>query len=109
MNKKSAINLLLTLLMSMVGLQVHAKWDLSTKIKVDNLYYYLDEDNHQAQVTSMPSGYYVDPCSIPDNILYNNQIYSVTSIGNQAFAFYDKLTSVTISNSVTSNENDDFL
>ena len=109
MNKKSAINLLLTLLMSMVGLQVHAKWDLSTKIKVDNLYYYLDEDNHQAQVTSMPSGYYVDPCSIPDNILYNNQIYSVTSIGNQAFAFCDKLTSVTISNSVTSIEYGAFL
>ena len=102
MNKKSAINLLLTLLMNMVGLQAFADWDTSTKVNVDGLYYYLDKDNCEAQVTSMPSGKYFFAITIPSSFKYNNVNYSVTSIGENAFYDWNYITSIEIPNSVTS-------
>ena len=89
--------------MSMAGLQVFADWDTSTKVHVGDLYYYLDNDNHQAQVTSMISGaYYTGDIEIPMDIFHEENIYSVTSIGDNAFSYCYSLTSVTIPNSVTS-------
>ena len=83
--KQFKLSFVLTLLMSMVGLQAFADWDTSTKIEVDGLYYYLDNDNNQAQVTSMPSGKYTGNITIPSSFTYNATNYSVTSIGYQAF------------------------
>ena len=100
--KQTTFTLLLTMLMSMVGLQAFAYFDTSTKIQVDDLYYYLDYDNNQAQVTYMPSGKYTGDIVIPSSITHEAKTYSVASIGWGAFQRCSGLTSVTIPNSVTS-------
>ena len=100
--KQFKLTFVLAMLMSMVGLQAFAAWDTSTKIKVNDLYYYLDKDNSQAQVTSMPDGKYTGDIVIPSSITYKAKTYSVTSIGGNAFNRCSGLTSITIPNSVTS-------
>ena len=96
------LTFVLTVLMSMVGLQAFAAWDTSTKVQVDDLYYYLDKNNNLAQITSMSSGKYTGDITIPSSFTYNNTNYSVTSIGNDAFINCFNLTSITIPESVTS-------
>ena len=88
--------------MSMVGLQTFAAWNTSAKIEVDGFYYYLDNDNNQAQVTSKPLGEYTGDITIPSSFTWNTTNYSVTSIGRYAFNYCSGVTSVTIPNSVTS-------
>ena len=99
--KQFKLTFVLTMLMSMVGLKSFAAWDTSTKIEVGGLYYYLDNDKHQALVTSMPSGKYTGAIEIPSSFTYNQTTYSVTGIVFQAFHGCSGLTSVTIPNSVT--------
>ena len=102
--KQFKLTFVLAMLMSMVGLQAFADFDTSTKIQVDDLYYYLDKDNSQALVTSMPSasGTYTGDIVIPSSITHEAKTYSVTSIGYYAFKGCTGLTSITIPNSVTS-------
>jgi len=100
MMKQQYISFLLTLLMSMVGTRAFADWDTSTKIQVDGLYYYLDNENIQAEVTSMTSGSYMGNIEIPVDIVYEGKVYSVTSIDYHAFYNCWLLASVTIGNSV---------
>lgn len=76
---------ILTMLLSMAGLQAFADWDTSTEIQVNGLYYYLDGANNQAQVTSMSSGKYTGDIEIPSTLNYQETTYNVTSIGNSAF------------------------
>jgi hypothetical protein len=99
---KTAFTLLLILLMSMVRLQAFAEWDTSTKVQVDSLYYYLDDDSLQAQVTSVPNGKYAGDIVIPVEFTYEGKVYRVTSIGKAAFSFCNSLYDVTIPASVTS-------
>lgn len=106
--KQFKLTLVLTILMSMAGLQAFADWDRFTKIHEGDLYYYLDKDNLQAQVTSMPSGKYTGDIMIPTTFTYNETNYSVTEIGSSAFYNCSALTSVTIGNSVTSIGSDAF-
>ena len=93
---------LLTVLMSMVGLQVFADFDTSTKVQVGDLYFYLDNENSQAQVTSMPLGKYTGDITIPSSVTYDEITYSVTDIGERVFYGCSDLTSINIPNSVTS-------
>jgi hypothetical protein len=67
-------------------------------VMVDNLYYSFD--GSIATVT----GYWgsITNLSIPNDVEYNGQTYSVTSIGRSAFEGCTGLTSVVIGNSVTS-------
>ena len=106
--KQFKLTLVLTVLMSMVGLQAFADWNTSTKVQVNGLYYYLDNDNFLAQVTSKSSGYYTGDIEIPFDFIYAGNIYSVTNIGDYAFSGCSSLTSVTIGNSVTSIGNEAF-
>jgi len=106
--KQTSFTLLLTMLMSMVGLQAFAYFNTTTKIQVGDLYYYLDNDNLQAEVTSMPSGKYAGDIVIPSSINYEAKTYSVMNIGLIAFSSCYSLTSVTIPNSVTRIDNSAF-
>ena len=90
--KKHFITLLLTLLMSMVGVKAFA-YDAC----IDGIYY--NFSGSEATVTS--GGSYSGHVKIPKAVTYNGKTYSVTSIGEWVFAYCSGLTSVTIGNSVT--------
>lgn len=77
---------------------------LSASVKIDGIYYELDSRTLTASVTEVYSGNtnYAGNISIPENIIYDEKKYSVTSIGGYAFWYCTDLTSITIPNSVTS-------
>ena len=84
-------------------------------IKINNIYYILDDENHTATVTyggaseAVPNGTpeYKGSITIPSTVSYNSKDYSVRSIGDYAFRNCDTrmgepLISVTIPEGVTS-------
>ena len=75
---------------------------LADAVEIDGIYYNLELDGKQAEVTKKPSGYYSGSIEIPSIVTYNGEEYNVTSIGYRAFSGCSGLTSVTIPNSVTS-------
>ena len=77
------------------------------KIKIGSLYYIkvMDMRSNSVEVAAVPYGemeYKFEKIIIPAEISYEGYIYTVTSIGNNAFRNCKKLTSITIPNSVTS-------
>ena len=79
------------------------------EFEVDGIYYYItDREKLTVAVTyrgSSSNSYsneYSGDVVIPQTVTYNNQTYSVTSIGDEGFFYCSRLTSVTIPNSVTS-------
>jgi len=114
--KKVNITFLLTMLISMVGLNASAK---DYDIKVQNadgktIYYNFINNKTELAVTYkgiLPDSYsneYTGNVVIPKYVTYNNKTYSVTSIEYDAFHGCSGLTSVTIPNSVTSIGSDAF-
>ena len=76
-------------------------------IKINNIYYILDDENLTATVTygnSMFEGTteYAGSITIPSTVRYGSKDYTVTSVGDFAFSSCDPLTSVTIPEGVTS-------
>ena len=76
------------------------------KVTIGNLSYSLGEDG-KATVTGLTDKS-VTELTIPDKVEHNGTTYPVTIIGNRAFYFCTRLTSVTIPNSVTSIESEAF-
>ena len=80
----------------------------ASDIQVDGIWYDFDSSSKTATVTyrgSYSSAYsneYAGVVTIPASVTYSGTTYSVTSIGEWAFAECSSLTSVTIANSVTS-------
>ena len=70
-------------------------------VEINGIYYNLVSKIQEAEVTSNPNKY-TGSVVIPEKVTYESVEYSVTSIGNYAFANCSGLTSVTIPNSVTS-------
>ena len=77
-------------------------------VEIDGIYYYLYDDEKTATVTKNPNEYYSGEVVIPESITYNDETYSVTSIGERAFEYCSDLTSATIGNNVTSIEESAF-
>ena len=82
---------------------------LSNGVQIGDLYYLLDETNHTAQVTySVNNLLYIDQnyngltsANIPETVEYEDVTYTVTSIGNLAFACHSTITSISIPETVT--------
>ena len=109
MNKQSFITILLTVLMSMTGakafahdisaansdgITIYYNWANSEKTELAVSYYYNSYYGRR--------DYYSGNVVIPESVVYEGNTYSVTSIGESAFANCKDLTSVSIPNSVTS-------
>ncbi len=82
------------------------------EVVVDGIKYITDASTHTATVTyhiasdsgstSDNANYYVGHVTVPETITVENEIYTVTSIGERAFRTCDKLTGVTLPNTITS-------
>ena len=72
-------------------------------VEIDGIYYNLDFNQKKAEVTDNPNNY-KGTIKIPETVTFKNSNYSVTSIGDRAFAGCTGLTAVNIPNSVTSIE-----
>ena len=74
---------------------------------INGILYVFDSSNKTAKVTcdwglqDNSKGTYSGRIYIPSQVTYNGVTYNVTTIGNSAFEYCDKLTSVTIPSSVT--------
>jgi len=84
---------------------------LAEKVQIGDLFYYLDDAGKKAQVTSqtVQGDYSTNPnyeglttATIPSSVEYENETYTVSSIGDHAFKNSASLTTVIIPNSVTS-------
>lgn len=70
-------------------------------VEIDGIYYNLNTESNQAEVTSNLNKYAGD-VTIPDKITYEGYEYCVTSIRRGAFSSCSDLVSIDIPNSVTS-------
>ena len=76
-------------------------------VEIDGIWYNLINKVKEAEVTKNPNGNYSGSIDIPASVTYNEVNYSVTLIGESAFAFCG-ITSVNIPNSVKSIGNEAF-
>ena len=75
---------------------------LAVEVEINGINYDLNAETKQATVKAKSSGKYYGVVVIPESVVYGDNAYSVTSIGDRAFSHCYGLTSVTIPNSVTS-------
>ncbi len=105
MTKKLNLKLVLTILVSMMGMNAY-----SYDAYIDGIYYNFNGDNaivtHQHPTNS--SNDYKGAVVIPSSVHYNSKDYSVTSIDEDAFNMCSGLTSITIPSSVTSIDENAF-
>jgi len=97
------IRFLSVCLLSVVGAKASAQ-DLEA-VNDDGVTIYYNWINNKTELEVSSSNYsdkYSGNVVIPESVTYDNETYSVTSIGNGAFRGCSGLTSITIPNSVTS-------
>ena len=80
-------------------IEISVNNDEDHDIVVDDIYYALDVNNKTAEVISNPNGY-TGIINIPNTIVYDNQTYTVTNIGNNAFDGCTSLTSIALPSSL---------
>ncbi len=117
--KRAAKIVLLTLLLSAIGMTKGYAYDFSAVCPSGQTLYYniTDATNHYVELTYPGVNYwngwseFIEPngnVTLPENVSYNGIIYTVTSVGNYTFNNCDLITSITISNSVTTIGEDAF-
>lgn len=79
---------------------------ITAEVKIDGVYYNLS--GRTAEVRSNPNGFYSGDVVIPSAVTYDGDNYTVTSIGDNAFAKCSDLTSIYIPNSIKSTGNHAF-
>ncbi len=105
--KKVKLTFLLTFLLSMVGINAFS-YAFPVKNAYDVYIYYVETSDTEVAVSYEGSSYsdysneYSGNVIIPPSVTYEGNIYSVTSISDNAFCGCRNLTSVVIPNSVTS-------
>ena len=109
--KKQLLPLLVIVLMSMIGTKTFAH-DIEVKNADGVTIYYIWKNNKTELAVSYCGSYYDyysneygGNVTIPESVKYNENTYSVTSIGSDAFRACTNLKSVTIPNSITSIDN----
>ena len=93
------------LLIALVACFTFTRAEIIERVNIGDLYYNLDTENKTAEVTSENDGYWstkITTADIPSSVPYNDENYSVTSMGEKAFYHCENLISVTIPNTVTS-------
>ena len=68
-------------------------------VEVDGIYYNLLPKGNAAEVSSNPNGYKGD-IIVPANIIYNDEVYNVTSVANAAFSGA-MVSSINLPNTIT--------
>ena len=99
--KKNLLTVLLTVLMSMVGVKAYA-YDIAAANAGKTIYYVWTNNKTELSVNRSYSDKYSGTIVIPESVEYGGNTYSVTSISENAFRDCSGLTSVSIPNSVTS-------
>ena len=91
---------LFIIFLSMVGTKAYA-YDIAV-VNADGvtIYYSFINDGQELEVSSSDYYYYISVLNIPKEISFSGKTYKVTSIGELAFDYCSKLTSVTIPSSV---------
>ena len=104
---KKSLSILLAIIFA-INLPTQAE-DFSAVYNGDTIYYKIKSSTspRTVEVTFRGSYYYSfneysGAVSIPDSVLFNNNYYKVTLIGDYAFQYCSGLTSISIPNSVTS-------
>ena len=89
---KHAKHFLLTVAIWLCSLTAGAQVD------INGIYYNLDSETKQAEVTRSTENEYSGSIVIPPTVTYDGTEYCVTSIGESAFSRCGNISSVTLSN-----------
>ena len=106
--KQQNFKLLLTMLMSMLGVETFAHDIEVANADGQTIYYVWTNNKTELEVSYQGSGCsayeneYSGSVTIPESVMYGGKNYPVTSIGSDAFTYCRSLTSVTILPGVTS-------
>lgn len=102
---KEERRLILVLVLSIVSILVNAE----SSIKINGIYYVLNNSSLSAEVSKMPSSfdgtsivsnYYSGDITIPEEIEYEGKKYTITSVGEEAFNGCTELLSISMPNTV---------